>query len=1065
MTTIVTKTIGPTINGVARDFLTLKAFGLWLRDQDVIARDELIYGIVYADQTESQMAGCLLGVARSSSKNYCIIEPAPGLGVNELNPGNEFTYGNSGIELVINVPPSVATRVLFRRGVVMRNFRIRTRGSATSDTAVTPIIYMASQYRGEDSTIKNSRFLFEHNGAQARGIATGENATGGIITDNLIVHASGNGLTMSMMSNSVFERNTVIRLNSAENYPSLTGVSSIIRDNIFIGCSSTPVLGLPTASTASITNNFTDTAITGNAGGFTVLPKGSILENALTDFRPKTTSAVIGAGSVNGHRQRDALNNYRGFAPDAGAYQRVPQPLPDLVTAVITERIINFQTITFKGTITGSFILNSSAKIQKVGEQESLIKTPTIVDGNKFEVTFEFLSGGNYNAPDIRFVNDAGEGPAATGSGPFVIETPVTATGVVTAQYLVGRKLYIAGTCENAPKTAKVVLTPAADPNGAVGLESTDVVIDGNKFHATIRNIAYGNYLAPAINFTNGAGAGPIAPGSTAISVEPYVVNPTPGINTQLIGVGQTHATLKDFATWLSTRDLVDNNEIVHAYVINDQLPADLSGPLRLETLNRSGTDLTHYCVISPAPGMSVNDIQSESPLNYGEAGIELIVNSASSSNAINIGAGVSIEGFRITGKQTIGATGHCIFTVPPARVSTPPRQSESGALRKNRIRANVMQENSILITGEGFAGGGMYDNYIELTDTGVVTSSSSARIERNTIVKRGAGQGTKAFHAGKYAGTYANNVFLGCGSVPYTSENGLSTVENNLTNVAMTTPLTGVTYASDIVVDPATDVRLKIGSLAIGAASVSAHSTRDIFNVNRGLLPDVGAHQLNGFISVPEATITYWDIDGTNVTISGTVTNSPISGSLSVEVNSANPAGASPISPTPVQINDGTFSVTVNNVSGGNYNAPTITFTNEGGVSKPATGGEPFSITEIEGNPTPPDTDPGENPLPPEVTVTLVQLDKRQLTLKGKVNLQNDPNGKVEIYFDSIPSGTTEGPFLATVDGEDWEYIGTTQMYKYTARVVATAFEIPDIATEGLAVLRVSNTIQLPLK
>lgn len=1056
MTTTVVKHIG-----VGKEFATLADFRTWISAQDLVANNQMVYAYVYNDLDYTTVGFPSFALVSHSEKNFCIVQPAPGLGVNELFPNSPFDYGTAGIEIKIGIIGTNA-KMWINSGTSYRNFRISITGAAPNDTSVYAGIQLGRNFGGSYGRVpelKFNRIKSSHTGASNRAIATGNYGVGGNITDNLIIQTAGNGLLISINNGSRIERNTLVRIGTAKGYPGTTGISDTIRDNIYLGCGPTPALGLPATANPLITNNYTDTVMTGNKTGFTVLAEGSIVESIESNYQLKNDAAVIGGASASSHKTKDMINSYRGTNADAGAYQRTSQPLPPLAVGRIVDQTILNQNVVFTGTIENE-VMSGIAKIYKSGVL--VAEKDVTINGSNFEVAFTFIPGGNYDAPEIIFSNPAGPGLPSLNATTFVIADPIIPTATITKQYIVGRKVTIVGTVSNAPKTGVANLLADSTPNGAVSPPQANVTINDNQFVVSFNLLAYGNYQAPSITFTNGAGTGAPATNGAAITIAAPIIPPVPGVSVHLIGTGEQHTTLQAFGEWLKTRNLVENSEIIHAYVLEDQTVGNIS--LRTPV---NGAGPSNYVIVRPAPGMSVNDLNKGAPFNYGDVGIEL--NISLGSLGMLITPGVIVEGFRINIANVAG-----VSLRYGIMMSTQGWSNATGGwwpvLRNNRIRGVAEGiSNALIFSGQNGTQARVYDNYIEqISGDAPIALASQGLFERNTFKHWNAPANYVALTYDSGINPIRDNIFIGCPIPISVTRSAAPIISNNVTDLTPPTAIPGIAVSSDVVVNPSSDFRPKADGAAINAASEYAKSTNDIVGHNRGPQPDIGAWQLNPFIPTPVAVITSQTVDGTTVTLSGTVNNEAQSGIASMAIDTGNPDGASEIGQTPVilDVDTGNWSVTWTGVSAGNYTTPVVIFTNAGGVGSPAIGGMPVTIISIGGNPTAPENEGPVEERPPELTITNVSLKNRELTLAGKVNLQNDPDGKIEVYFDSIPSGTTEGPFLATINnGEDWQFVGTTNLYRYTARVVATAFGIPDIATEGLAVLRVSNTIALPLK
>jgi len=643
MTTIIKKTIG-----TGRDFTTLRTFAPWLATQKLKTDDLIVIAEVWEDQLPYGYTTELYP-ADHGLDNYCVIRPPLGMSVNELQPGDPFHYGTAGIELNLVIGRYLSPRP----GVILEGFRINITGNAADDTSGGYAVLLGK--RGGSVFVRNPevrfcRFRTTQTGAMTRIISTGEYSYGGNIHDNLFVHAAGNAITASLNYSTTFERNTIVRTGSAKGYPGTTGYDNVLRDNLYIGCGATPASTLNTGVTSRIiTNNVTDTPMTTPHAGFTVVEEGWLVEDPTTDVRPKLNSAAIAKASAAGVRTKDMLGRYRGNFPDIGAYQRMLQALPALATAKITSQTIKDQNITVKGTITGEAITGTAWLTQGGVKVEGSDKAVTISSGN-FEVVFQYLQGGNYDAPVVKFTNDAGTGAAATDGQAFTITTAVMPTGAIQRQYLLHRKVVITGSVTNSPESGTITLKPAATANGAVQQGPFPITVANGKFTAVVPNVPYGNYLAPEIVLTNMAGTTSALAGGSAIVVVPFVAPVTPGVNYQTIGLGQMHANLAAFVAWIRARDMVVNQEQIIAYVMDDQVSGASDSLLRMEPATHS---LDNYCVISPAPGCSVMDFHKTEPFDYGELGVEI---NFGIGTGLVLAPGMRMTGFRITVEDTVGA-------------------------------------------------------------------------------------------------------------------------------------------------------------------------------------------------------------------------------------------------------------------------------------------------------------------------------------------------------------------------------------------------------------------------
>jgi hypothetical protein len=1055
MTTTIKKSIG-----AGRDFTTMLAFATWLNTQKLKTDDLIVIGEVY----DNMGASVTLAPTDFDVGNYCILRPAPGLSVNDLEPNNPFHYGTSGIELTL--PTRYAMNL--RPGVILEGFRIKVTYNAPDDTTLSYAILMgrpsptvATTRPGE---IRFCRFNVTTTGANTRTISTAEYGLGGYLRDNLFVHSAGNGLTCSLSYGAIFERNTVVRTGASQGYSSTTGYDNILRDNLFVGCGTVPAVGLPAGAPGTgkvISNNITDTAMTTTHPGFVVAPPGELVEDPLTDVRPKLNSVAIGAASSTGLRTKDMLARYRGNLPDVGAYQRVSQPLPALATAAITSQTITEQTIVVRGTVTGE-VISGSAWLTRGGVPVAgVAAVPVQVNTatGTFTATFQYLTGGSYDTPNVNFTNNGGTGPNATGGSAFNITQAVMPGGTILKQYVLGRKVIIKGSVTNAPESGVITLKPAAVPNGAITQGPVPIVVSGNTFTATLAAVPYGDYLAPEIKLTNMAGTSAAIAGGTLLSVTQFVPPVQAGVNIQTIGLGMMHATWKEFVTWIRARDMRANAEMVRAYVFDDQVM--VSGDyMRLEP--PTGVSAENYCVISPAPGCSVNDFHKTSPFDYGEIGVEIKM----SNNAwIAVCPGMKMTGFRISVEQdtpsVVDKSNIFLARVQSATANTPVPE-----FYNNRIKSKVTGPTNSVVAPAYPSQALAYDNYIVHTAGDAMTFlQGGGTVSRNTVIRQGTAIGGNIAKITNSC-TMRDNVFTGASATPVSvAAAAVLTASNNVLNAPLTTPLTGFTVVGelDAVEDLLTDARPKAGGGLINAASATARTTNDIRGENRGPSPDVGAWQRDPFQPTPAATITETRLDGSTLIVRGTVTYNPTSGRGSVAPDSLNPNGASALPEKAITITGNTFEVRWENVLPGNYAAPALRFTNAGGEGPLATGGIFSTVLVFGGNPMA--TDDAQVVINPKVAITNFVQNGMSYTLEGTFDLMGDGAGKVELYVDPLPDGVSIGPIALVGANGTWRYDGVATLYSAALRVVATAFGNPQVATTSLTVIKASGTPALPRK
>jgi hypothetical protein len=1035
-----------------------------LDNRDLVANDEIGIAEFYYEPTEAEwLSYANLTCRNCDATRYWILRPAAGLGFKDLNPpGGPYNWANGG--LIANwrigtASGGSAIGLNIRSGVSVQGFRVNLTGTAANDTAASVCVMLSSWNALRHPELTGNFIRSTVTGAAAVAILTYEFGHAGTITDNIFYQPSGTAKFLGATWGANVERNTFVRTGTAANITPMNwsagaGESrqATLRNNLYVGCGAVPVQGIPAAASQYCTNNYTDAAITGNTGGFTVLGAGTIVEDPDNNLLPKAASAVIGGANSTAHRTKDIRGYYRGTAADAGALQLTAQALPPFATAAITNISITDQTVVITGTTSGTFA--SGTMVLKKAGVPVVSKSPTFGTGT-FTVTFTNVPGGNYDIPQLNLTNDAGAGPDATGGATFTVVPPVLPVATFVTQKVVGRKVLVMGTVINSPTSGSISLAAAATPNGAVSQAATPVTIVGNQFTAVLQGVPGGNYAAPAITFTNGAGTTTAMAGTSALTITPFVATPIPGINIQTVGLGQTHANWAAFATWLSSRNLVTNNEMIYAYVADDQKTTDIPDLTQL-----SGHDDTHYCVIMPAPGLGVDDVHRNDGYDYGIAGIEI---ARLANYGAEVNSGIIIQGFRMRVDDPAQNTGRVGWMLSARSSATP---VVPATMRYNRFWSSMAGDTNVMVQS------GLYGGTCRITDNLFIISNGGAiafnggftEVLRNTFVRRGTAVGKRVGNTSYLPVKLNDNIFIGAGGEPVTYSNGTPTERlNNLTDTTLTTATSGITKATNIIVNVDTDARPVAAGPAIGTASAGAYGTKDCLGKNRGLAPDIGAYQLNGFVPTPVAAITSWEFDGDDLILSGTVTNSPTEGSVTLSPTTSNSDGAVGVGPLAITAANGVWTIRVVALAPGNYKAPTVIFKNAGGNSAAASGAQPISVIDISGNPTAPDVEL----VAPTVTVNAPVIKGTTVSLTGTMDMVGDASGKVEVYIDPLPSGAALGPFPATLNlvNKTWAFSRALVDYNVRLRVLATANDMQEIKTATVKILKSSGTPKLPLK
>lgn len=127
---------------------------------------------------------------------------------------------------------------------------------------------------------------------------------------------------------------------------------------------------------------------------------------------------------------------------------------------------------------------------------------------------------------------------------------------------------------------------------------------------------------------------------------------------------------------------------------------------------------------------------------------------------------------------------------------------------------------------------------------------------------------------------------------------------------------------ASDLFVNPLNDFRTKIGAAIIdaGTAPSSDNTTAPNGIRQQGTSTDIGAWEYPNAIQAPSANITAVNVSGQTVTVYGTTTGSPTSGSMSLIPASVSGNNAVGKGPTAITFDSGTFTAQFTGVIVGRY-------------------------------------------------------------------------------------------------------------------------------------------------
>lgn len=512
--------------GTDKDFATIKLFGEWVCTQDLVAQDIMVDCQVESNQTS---VSTLYQPLTFSKTCYALVRPAPGLGVNDLEPQNKFDYGTQGVEL------NLAHGSIFKigHGCIFENFRIRLDDGGPS--ATTQVGINVGKPNGSlapdgvvDATLRYCRILIQAQVATTRGVAVSEANSPGSVHDNLIIHhatAGTGGTNLTFLGNGcrVF-RNTFVRLGNSIGsraiYISGSGTYAF-RDNLVLNGGSLPI-EMGTGSV--ITNNWVNTELAIAKPGVNSY-LGGLVVNPLTDFRPKVDSPLLNAGAEASNGTLDVRGGNRASPTDIGAWELYPAL--ELPTATITNVTVTGRSIVITGTYTGqpasatTFVQTSGGGFNNAVENIGTV----VFSGGNFTATHSDVKVGSYY-PTVEFTNDGGTSLPAT--NPFGNILVIGAQGILTSQTIDGQKLTITGTTSGSPTSAHLFLSPAAEPNGAQEYWTVPVTLGAGTFNISL-DISAGNYLAPVLRFTTEAGPSLPMAGTTAftlISISGYPETP-----------------------------------------------------------------------------------------------------------------------------------------------------------------------------------------------------------------------------------------------------------------------------------------------------------------------------------------------------------------------------------------------------------------------------------------------------------------------------------------------------------------------------------------------------------
>ncbi|HTJ96657.1 MAG TPA: hypothetical protein VL381_04250 [Rhodocyclaceae bacterium] len=429
------------------------------------------------------------------------------------------------------------------------------------------------------------------------------------------------------------------------------------------------------------------------------------------------------------------------------------------------------------------------------------------------------------------------------------------------------------------------------------------------------------------------------------------------------IGTGKDYASLNTFRAWLNAQDLVAQNLYIEAHVYENQSIA--SGAVFIGPQN---SDMTRYCLIRPAPGLGVHDLNPTGMFDWKPNGI-LLNFVTGSYYALRISSGVVLQGFRITTSATGGATQAPLSLYQSVYVNLGTYQC---GLRRNIFLADTSTAPCLSISG-GLAGGtsAVIADNLFITETvasnaALVELSEPCVIERNTFVRRNnttMRTVTITVNYDAHTPIFRNNAIIGH------SPESIRFVMNSAIGIAARNASVGnyadggvtilgylnnvVTVANDLTIS-LYDLTPADNSPLIGHADATAQTTPDLRGRNRGLTPDIGAVQRTPAPPAPTGLITQIKVDGQRVIVTGTTTGAVDSATATLQA-AAVANGASTQGPQAVIATAGTVTTQFNNVPIGSYVGVQMALTNAGGQTLiNSTGG--VEILGLEGTPQAPE-------------------------------------------------------------------------------------------------------------
>lgn len=668
--------------------------------------------------------------------------------------------------------------------------------------------------------------------------------------------------------------------------------------------------------------------------------------------------------------------------------------------------------------------------------------------GSGSPITVSGLTAGVVYTFSVQAINSQGTGATSAASNSITDTAaptaPATPTiGTATAGPTGSGNVSVSFTPGSNGGDANVTYTVTSNPGGKTGTGTSSPI--------TVSGLTDGNYTftvtASNPEGTSGASAPSNSVTVVAGSNSGYPNNPV-GSLIKSIGTGKDFATLAAFSGWLYNQNPVALGGMIIGEVYENQ---DCSGVgLSVQSYSPSC-----YALLRPAYGMGP---QSGSPLRYGDSQITL----TGGANSFSLGRSVQVHGFNIDIPDNANASSDPYFggvkAYPPDGWGQTGVTAVDSGFYDCALRFSTSY-NPITVGDHGM--GLVFDSCLIVqkgSDHSFNISNGQAAFRNCGIIR---------------LGSYASQVFTDCGNIrmvngwginlggqlSQNTSNNWAEFRANVLDADITvgsnhdsSNVVGYVKGTNFVVDSSSETanfNPAAGGALVGHGDSTAVSTLDFFGSNRGLTPDIGPMQLTPATPLPSGSVQgQTPPDGQTITLSGSYSGTVSGFVVSLVPDSNTPNGATPVGPVNVTYANGTFSVAIDSIPSGNYQAPVLKLSNDGGAAT-IYGLSAFSIIGFAGSvydtglgETTPGTGSGA-PLAPVVSLTTADnqvLDGyKTAQLAGTVNYQGDASGTLHAYLDPYPVGASLDLGAVTVVNGNWNISTTVAAGGWKLRLVAT--------------------------